>query len=171
MACDAYIGGLPTATGTVSSKAVIEVATGKVFDGGWKNYDCGSGACRLSKGYWEDAEIVVLIFAMVFYLHEGALLQNVIIGANQAEGVRTSFLVRFRWAFSQPLSCTRLYRILHSEIFIQFEDICDAITIKINKASDYTNIIGGGAYYAEDKVIQHNDCGTVNIINFFVSGE
>ncbi len=26
---------------------------------------------------------------LVFYLHEGATLQNVIIGANQAEGVRT----------------------------------------------------------------------------------
>ncbi len=46
MACDAYTGGLPTATGKVSSKAVIEVAAGEVFDGGWKKYDRGSGACR-----------------------------------------------------------------------------------------------------------------------------
>ncbi len=29
---------------------------------------------------------------IVFYLHEGATLQNVIIGANQAEGVREYFI-------------------------------------------------------------------------------
>ncbi|PBK73325.1 hypothetical protein ARMSODRAFT_1014900 [Armillaria solidipes] len=40
-ACDAYTGGLPTATGTVSSSAVIEIAAGETFDGGWKKYDCG----------------------------------------------------------------------------------------------------------------------------------
>ncbi|PBK73289.1 polysaccharide lyase family 3 protein [Armillaria solidipes] len=148
MACDAYTGGLPTATGTVSSKAVIEVAAGEVFDGGWKKYDRGSGACSgQSEGDWEDA---------VFYLHEGATLQNVIIGANQAEGVH----------------CTGYCTLK----FVWFEDVCeDAITIKNDEAGDYTNIIGGGAYHAEDKVIQHNGCGTVNltvlfkIINFFVS--
>ncbi|SJK99148.1 related to Probable pectate lyase F [Armillaria ostoyae] len=143
MACDAYIGGLPTATGTVSSKAVIEIATGEVFDGGRKNYNRGSGACRLSEGYWEDA---------VFYLHEGAPLQNVIIGANQAEGVHCTgyCTLKFVWSYSLRMSA-------------------DAIAIKIDEAGDYTNIIGGGAYYDEDKVIQHNGCGTVNIINFFVS--
>jgi hypothetical protein len=26
-----------------------------------------------------------------------------------------------------------------------------------------TNIIGGGAFSAQDKIIQHNGCGTVNI--------
>ncbi|KAK0225330.1 polysaccharide lyase family 3 protein [Armillaria fumosa] len=151
-ACDAYTGGLPTATGTVSSSAVIEVAAGETFDGGWKKYDRGSGACSdQSEGDYEDA---------VFYLHEGATLQNVIIGANQAEGVRTSFSVP---------SQTRSYP-PPSQIVPVFEDVCeDAITIKNDEAGDYTNIIGGGAYHAEDKVIQHNGCGTVNIINFFVS--
>ncbi|KAK0432180.1 hypothetical protein EV421DRAFT_1742520 [Armillaria borealis] len=117
MACDAYIGGLPTATGTVSSKAVIEIATGEVFDGGWKNYNHGSGACsRLSEGYWEDADCTL----------------------------------KFVWSYSLRTSA-------------------DGITIKIDEAGNYTNIIGGGAYYDEDKVIQHNGCGTVNIINFFIS--
>ncbi|KAK0229574.1 polysaccharide lyase family 3 protein [Armillaria nabsnona] len=126
-ACDAWTGGLPTPTGTVSSSAVIEVAAGKTFDGGWKKYDRGSGAC---KGQSEG----------VFYLHEGATLQNVIIGANQAEGVH----------------CTLN--------FVWFEDVCeDAITIKNDEYGDYTNIIGGGAYHAEDKVVQHNGCGTVNL--------
>ena len=26
-----------------------------------------------------------------------------------------------------------------------------------------TNIVGGGAYHASDKVIQHNGCGRVNV--------
>ncbi|PBK68497.1 pectate lyase [Armillaria solidipes] len=144
-ACDACTGGLTTPTGTVSSSAVIEVAAGKTFDGGWKKYDrgsggnagCGphpdshrtprygsSGACKgQSEGDWEDA---------VFYLHEGATLQNVIIGANQAEGVH----------------CTG-YCTLN---FVWFGDVCeDAITIKNDEHGDYTNIIGGGAYHAEDK--------------------
>ncbi|PBK95250.1 pectin lyase-like protein [Armillaria gallica] len=143
-ACDAYIGGLPTATGTVSSSAVIEVAAGETFDVGWKKYDRGSGACSdQSEGDYEDA---------VFYLHEGVTLHNVIIGANQAEGTVPVF---------------RLYLTLN---YVWFEDVCeDAITIKNDEVGDYTNIIGGDAYHAEDKVIQHNGCGTVNIINFFVS--
>ncbi|SJL08509.1 related to Probable pectate lyase F [Armillaria ostoyae] len=135
MACATYTGGLPTATGTVFSKAVIEVAAGEVFNGGQKNYDHGSGACSgLSEGDREDA---------VFYLHEDATLQNVTIGANQAEDCTGYCTLKFVW----------------------FEDVYeDAITIKNDEAGDYdTNIIGGGAYHAEDKVIQHNGCGTVNV--------
>lgn len=45
-ACDAWTGGLPTATGTVSSSSVIEVAAGETYDGGWQKFDRGSGACR-----------------------------------------------------------------------------------------------------------------------------
>lgn len=45
LACLGYEGGVPTATSTKSNKAVIEVAAGKVFDGGWARYDRGSGAC------------------------------------------------------------------------------------------------------------------------------
>ncbi|KAK0438278.1 polysaccharide lyase family 3 protein [Armillaria borealis] len=125
MACATYTGGLPTATGTVSSKVVIEVAAGEVFNGGQKNYDRGSGACSgLSEG--------------VFYLHEGATLQNVTISTNQAEDCTLKFV----W---------------------------DAITIVTGDCD--TNIIGGGAYHAEDKVIQYNGCGTVNIINFFCQSQ
>jgi len=35
-ACNAWNEGLPTPTGTVSSSAVIEIAAGATFDGGWK---------------------------------------------------------------------------------------------------------------------------------------
>jgi pectate lyase len=85
----------------------------------------------------------------VFLLRSGATLRNVIIGANQAEGVHCDG------------PC-------HLE-FVWFEDVCeDAITIKNDKAGQETWIVGGGAYHASDKVVQHNGCGTVNIINFYV---
>ncbi|KAH9875744.1 hypothetical protein IAQ61_003208 [Plenodomus lingam] len=40
--------------------------------------------------------------------------------------------------------------------------------IKEDAAGKESWVIGGGAYHASDKVIQHNGCGTVNIINFYV---
>lgn len=43
----------------------------------------------------------------------------------------------------------------------------DAISIKNDKAGTESWIIGGGAYNGEDKIVQHNGCGTVNIINFY----
>lgn len=83
----------------------------------------------------------------VFLLEAGATLKNVIIGKNQAEGVHCDG------------HCTLEY--------VWFEDVCeDAISIKNDKAGSQSWIIGGGAYHASDKVIQHNGCGTVNIINY-----
>lgn len=80
----------------------------------------------------------------VFVLEDGATLRNVVIGANQKEGVHC-------------LGSCNLE-------FVWFEDVCeDAISIK---GSGIANIIGGGAYKASDKIIQHNGCGHVNIINF-----
>jgi hypothetical protein len=74
-------------------------------------------------------------------------LKNVIIGKNQAEGVHCDG------------HCTLEY--------VWFEDVCeDAISIKNDKAGSQSWIIGGGAYHASDKVVQHNGCGTVNIINY-----
>jgi hypothetical protein len=81
----------------------------------------------------------------VFILEDGATLRNVIIGADQGEGVYClgSCNIEMVW----------------------FEDVCeDAISIK---GDGTANIIGGGAYSASDKVIQHNGCGTVNIENFY----
>jgi hypothetical protein len=73
----------------------------------------------------------------------------VIIGKNQAEGVHCSG------------HCTLE--------FVWWEDVCeDALSIKNDKAGAESWVIGGGAYHAADKVIQHNGCGTVNIINFYV---
>lgn len=53
--------------------------------------------------------------------------------------------------------------------FVWWEDVCeDALSIKNDKAGSQTWVIGGGAYHGSDKIIQHNGCGTVNIINFYV---
>jgi len=46
LACNGYTGGLPTATSTVTSSKVIEVKAGQIYDGQWKKYDRGSGACN-----------------------------------------------------------------------------------------------------------------------------
>ncbi|KAG9080425.1 hypothetical protein FRC06_006601, partial [Ceratobasidium sp. 370] len=109
------------------------------FDGGNVRFDRGSGACSgQSEGGDADA---------VFLLQSGATLQNVVIGANQAEGVHC-------------LGPCNLYN-------VWFEDVCeDAITIK--QTSGTSNIIGGGAKGASDKVVQHNGGGTVKIDSYCV---
>ncbi|KAK0229685.1 pectate lyase-domain-containing protein [Armillaria nabsnona] len=75
------------------------------------------------------------------------------------------------WLYVFPFSSTFIDLLLRLDCtlnFVWFEDLCeDAITIKNDEYGDYTNIIGGGTYHAEDKIVQHNGCGTVNIINFY----
>lgn len=136
MACLGYTGGIPKATGNVSYKSAYVVKKGAPFDGGWKRYDRGVKCSGQKEGGEKDA---------VFILEDGAKLRNVIIGANQIEGIhcRGSCTVEFAW----------------------FEDVCeDAISVT---GKGTANIIGGGAYKAADKVIQHNGCGHVNIVNFY----
>ncbi|KAF3119322.1 hypothetical protein TWF225_004971 [Orbilia oligospora] len=141
LACLGYTGGVPKATTTKTNSKVIEVPAGTVYDGGWARFDRGSGACN-GQAEGGDADAV-------FLLRKGATLRNAIIGKNQAEGVHCDG------------PCTLE--------FVWFEDVCeDAITVKNDKAGEHSWIIGGGAYHASDKVVQHNGCGTVNIINFYV---
>ncbi|KAK4238799.1 pectate lyase [Achaetomium macrosporum] len=84
-----------------------------------------------------------------FVVERGGTLRNVIIGKTAGEGV-----------YCKGGGCNLE--------FVWFEDVCeDAISIKDDRPGDVTNIIGGGAYHAADKVIQHNGCGRVNIINFY----
>lgn len=133
MACAAFEGGLPAASGTKSLDAPQYIKAGEVFDAEWVKYDRGSGACG-GQGEGGEADTV-------FVLEEGATLKNVIIGKDQAEGVYCLG------------ACTLE--------FVWFEDVCeDAISIK---GDGDANIIGGGAYGAADKVIQHNGCGSVNV--------
>jgi len=121
-----------------SSLSAAKSITG-TFDGGNVRYDRGSGACEgQTEGGDKDA---------VFILQSGATLQNVVIGANQAEGVHC-------------LGPCNLYN-------VWFEDVCeDAITIK--QTSGTSNIVGGGAKNADDKVVQHNGGGSVKIDSFCV---
>ncbi|KAG8716724.1 hypothetical protein FRC08_008923 [Ceratobasidium sp. 394] len=127
----------PTPPKTSSLSAPITV-TG-TFDGGNVRFDRGSGACNgQAEGGDSDA---------VFLVQSGGTVQNVVIGANQAEGIHC-------------LGPCNLYN-------VWFEDVCeDAITIK--QSSGQSNIIGGGAKSASDKVVQHNGGGTVKIDSYCV---
>ncbi|KEY73911.1 hypothetical protein S7711_07755 [Stachybotrys chartarum IBT 7711] len=138
MACLGYEGGVPTPTDTISLSEPRYIQPGEVFDAGWARYDRGVPCGGQGEGGEADT---------VFVLEDGATLRNVIIGADQGEGVYCLG------------SCTLE--------FVWFEDVCeDAISIK---GDGTANIIGGGAYHASDKVIQHNGCGHVNIINFYAN--
>ncbi|QRV81230.1 pectate lyase [Ceratobasidium sp. AG-Ba] len=121
-----------------SSLSAAKTITG-TFDGGNVRYDRGSGACQGQKeGGDKDA---------VFILQSGATLQNVVIGANQAEGVHCL----------GPCTLRNVW----------FEDVCeDAITIK--QTSGTSTITGGGAKNADDKVVQHNGGGSVVIDSYCV---
>ncbi|CAG7850214.1 Probable pectate lyase F; Flags: Precursor [Serendipita indica DSM 11827] len=130
----------PSPSSTVSSSSPITVAAGATYDGGNKRFDRGSGACT-GDAEGGDADAVFIVKA-------GGTLKNVVIGKNQAEGIH----------------CTG-YCTLQN---VWFEDVCeDAITIKGDTAGQVSQIIGGGALKASDKIIQHNGCGTVKITNFY----
>ncbi|KAF2200235.1 pectate lyase [Delitschia confertaspora ATCC 74209] len=128
----------PTAAGT-SHLSAPKVISG-TFDGKMVRFDRGSGACTgQTEGGDADA---------VFQVADGGHLKNVIIGADQAEGVHCMG------------SCT-----IEN---VWWENVCeDALTIKQKSGTSY--VIGGGAKGADDKVIQHNGGGTVSIKNFYVS--
>ncbi|KAG1712322.1 hypothetical protein DVH05_000069 [Phytophthora capsici] len=86
----------------------------------------------------------------VFEVQPGATLKNVIIGTNQMEGVHC-----------EMSGCT-----IEN---VWWEDVCeDALSIKGGNTSSVSRVIGGGARYADDKVIQHNGYGTVTVDGFFV---
>ncbi|QRV83213.1 pectate lyase [Ceratobasidium sp. AG-Ba] len=127
----------PTPPKTSSLSAPITV-TG-TFDGGNVRFDRGSGDCS-GQAEGGDADAVFLV-------QSGGTVQNVVIGANQAEGIHC-------------LGPCNFYN-------FWFEDVCeDAITIK--QTSGQSNIIGGGAKAASDKVVQHNGGGTVKIDSYCV---
>lgn len=153
LACLGYSGGLPKHTGTKTLGAPQYIPRGTTFDAGWVKYDRGvkctgqaeGGKSHQSLRFSTPTNKISGEKDTVFVLEEGAKLRNVIIGANQREGVYCKG------------SCTLE--------FVWFEDVCeDAISIK---GGGTANIIGGGAFKAEDKIIQHNGCGHVNIINFY----
>ncbi|KAG8970987.1 hypothetical protein FRC05_011562 [Tulasnella sp. 425] len=133
---------LPASSGYISFASVSTI-TG-TFDGHMYKYDRkgSSGECQ------EQTETGAA--DAVFILESGATIQNVIIGKDQAEGIHCNG------------PCTL--------INVWWEDVCeDALTILQTGANDVSYVIGGGAFHAEDKIIQHNGAGTVNVKNFFAS--
>ncbi|KAF7548390.1 hypothetical protein G7046_g8696 [Stylonectria norvegica] len=127
---------LPASSGAVSSSTAIPISG--TFDGGMKLYDRSPSVCEDQTETGEkDA---------MFILEDGATIQNVIIGPNQAEGIHclgTCTLINVWWA-----------------------DVCeDALTLK--QESGTSHIIGGGAFHAADKIVQFNGRGTVEISNFY----
>ncbi|EKM76389.1 hypothetical protein AGABI1DRAFT_78861 [Agaricus bisporus var. burnettii JB137-S8] len=133
---------LPASSGSVSLPTA-SVISGS-FDGRMVKYDRrgSSGACQEQDETGEaDA---------VFILQSGASISNVIIGKDQAEGIHCR----------GPCTVTNVW----------WEDVCeDAITLKQTGSGDVSTINGGGAFHAEDKIVQHNGRGTVRISNFFAS--
>ncbi|CEL61023.1 hypothetical protein RSOLAG1IB_04263 [Rhizoctonia solani AG-1 IB] len=126
----------PKASKTTSLKEPMTIKG--TFDGKLVRYDRGKKCSGQKEGGDKDA---------VFLLEEGATIKNVIIGANQAEGIHCKG------------SCN-VYN-------VWFEAVCeDAITLK--QKSGTSNIVGGGAKGAKDKVIQHNGGGNVKIDSYCV---
>ncbi|KAG7389800.1 hypothetical protein PHYBOEH_007364 [Phytophthora boehmeriae] len=135
-------GSWPVSQGNVSFGEAYLVKSGEVFDGKMKTYDRSDITCH---GQEESGNSTA-----VFLLEPGATLKNVIIGANQMEGVHCD-----------ESDC----RIEN----VWWEDVCeDALSVKGGNEASVTTVIGGGARYAKDKVVQHNGYGTVIIDGFFV---
>ncbi|RDW68056.1 hypothetical protein BP6252_09452 [Coleophoma cylindrospora] len=131
---------LPASSGTSALDAAQTIAAGESFDGGMVMYDRGTSCTGQSEGGDKDA---------VFQIEAGGSLSNVIIGPNQIEGVHCQG------------ACTLTN--------VWWSAVCeDAFSIKKQDAGDTTYIKGGGAFGADDKVIQHNGAGTVSISDFTV---
>jgi hypothetical protein len=135
-------GAWPTSQGNEYFKEPYTVKKGEVFDGHMKTYQRSDIKCGGQKETdWRTA---------VFRVEPGGTLKNVIIGKDQSEGVHC-----------EQSGCT-----IEN---VWWDDVCeDALSIKGGSAGSVTKVIGGGARFAQDKVIQHNGYGTVSIEGFYV---
>ncbi|ETO61410.1 hypothetical protein F444_20578, partial [Phytophthora nicotianae P1976] len=134
-------GSWPASKGTVQYSQAYIVKAGEVFDGKMKTFERSDVSCE---GQTESGSDTA-----VFKVEAGGHLKNVIIGKNQMEGVH----------------CDKHDCIIEN---VWWDDVCeDALSVKGGTASSVTKVIGGGARYADDKVIQHNGFGTVEIDGFY----
>ncbi|KAI1484609.1 pectate lyase [Biscogniauxia mediterranea] len=133
-------GSLPASSGSSVLQEPKTIAAGETFDGGMFMFDRGVSCDGQTEGGDSDA---------VFQIEEGGSISNVIIGPNQIEGIHCQG------------ACT-----LNN---VWWSAVCeDAFTIKNQDAGATTNIKGGGAYGASDKVLQHNGAGTLSVSGFTV---
>ncbi|KAL3661667.1 hypothetical protein V7S43_013426 [Phytophthora oleae] len=131
----------PASTGTVQYSEAYVIKAGEVFDGKMQTFERSDVSCE---GQTESGANTA-----VFKMEPGATLKNAIIGKNQMEGVHCD-----------KNDCT-----IEN---VWWDDVCeDALSIKGGTASSVSKIIGGGARYADDKVIQHNGYGSVEIDGFY----
>ncbi|BCR91129.1 pectate lyase [Aspergillus chevalieri] len=131
---------LPASSGTSTLSAVKTIAAGETFDGKMVMYDRGVSCTGQEEGDDSDA---------VFEIEDGGSLSNVIIGPNQIEGVHCYG------------ACTLTN--------VWWSSVCeDAFTIKEQEDGKTTTITGGGAFDAEDKVLQHDGGGTLQVSGFYV---
>ncbi|KAM0323881.1 hypothetical protein ACHAQA_008462 [Verticillium albo-atrum] len=120
----------PTAKETVVMEEAMYIMPGQVFDGQMKRYERPEGSCN-EQAEGTDADAV-------FNLLPGATIRNVIIGANQAEGIHA---LGDAWVEN-----------------VWWEDVCeDALTSK--GLNTQLRVIGGGARNASDKIFQDNSLG------------
>ncbi|KAL5316883.1 hypothetical protein ACEPPN_015935 [Leptodophora sp. 'Broadleaf-Isolate-01'] len=133
-------GDVPASSGTSVLSAAQTIAAGASFDGGMFMFDRGVSCTGQAEGGDSDA---------VFQIENGGSISNVIIGPNQIEGIHCQG------------ACTLTN--------VWWTAVCeDAFTIKNQAAGETTKIIGGGAFGAEDKVLQHNGAGTLDVSGFTV---
>jgi hypothetical protein len=126
-------GSLPASSGTSILSAAQTIAASASFDGGMVMFDRGVSCTGQAEGDNSDA---------VFNIEAGGSLSNDIIEPNQIEGVHCQG------------ACTLTN--------VWWSAVCeDTFTIRLQDAGDTTTINGGGAFGAEDKVIQHNGAGKV----------
>lgn len=133
-------GSLPASSGTSVLKAAQTIAAGESFDGGMVMFDRGVSCTGQAEGGDADA---------VFQLENGASISNVIVGPNQIEGIH----------------CQGACELTN----VWWSAVCeDAFTVKTQAAGETTKITGGGAFGADDKVLQHNGGGTISVSGFTV---
>jgi len=132
---------LPESKGYVKLDGPYTVKAGSTFDGGMKTFDIGH-TCEEQKETGSKYA--------AFLLEQNATLKNVIIGKAQNEGVHC-----------MQSSCTL--------INVWWEDVCeDALTINESGGEPgVVQVIGGGAFNAEDKIIQDNGFGETTIKDFY----
>ncbi|GAA2281637.1 pectate lyase [Streptomyces hawaiiensis] len=128
----------PTDKGRTPVPKTIPVSG--VRDGGMKMF-YGTGA--LGGGSQDEGQ------DPIFELADGAVLKNVIIGTPAADGVHCKG------------SCT-LQNVWWSDVGE------DAASFKGKSSSAVYKVIGGGARNADDKVLQFNGAGTLNVSGFQV---
>ncbi|KAF1789575.1 Pectin lyase fold [Phytophthora cactorum] len=130
-------------TGSGSATQTATNSTGTVPDGSWP---ASTGTVQYSEAY---------------IIKAGEVFDGKMQTFRALRRLVTPSSARTKWRASTAISTTASLRTSGGR---RCED---ALSIKGGTASSVSKIIGGGARYADDKVIQHNGYGTVEIDGFY----